>query len=803
MIICASESNGFRCVLNFIRRGIRAIRHLFFLVLSLVGATGAHAQELSFQDADLFQKPSQEVSDALAFKNTFLPITAPDGSWLLIKNRDSDATRTYERDMVRAWGVDFDRNSLTRNSRLYFSSLIYVDAETGRSSSVELPAGADIRDIIMRPNGQGAAFLIASSNGSQLWYFDKSQRAARLLNTPPLNGLFYQLHWVPGRDQILVLSSLKDDAQSESVRRSRGPHIRQALNGISSITGAENPLKVGRSEELFGSVVTLVDPETNVYTTLGPQRLYNSIRPSPDGNHILAEFTDPSVPSTEEYWEFPDNIGLFDLADGSDLRLLASHEETESGLAKIAWDPTHAQRLFWFHDVADQEGCVQELWSVKAAHNSVRTKRACLDFEYGVSYAGPDGSSVLMMERGFPGRPKRGSFVETDGSNWNVRSVPSAIDGGYDLDGPMSYVGPAGVRALYEKGGSVFFRGFTASDKGKRPTLFSLSIDSLEFSPFWVSPDDAYETVRGFCEYSPDCLITQYEDPKTPRNVVKRQGSKEMMFLTRTKAPKSISSFQGPEILNYTRSDGVDLTAKLYLPEGYVPGENVPVILWAYPKEYTSKSKAGLSSVRLGRFENKLNRTELLPVLNGYAVLTDVAMPVLGDDETGNDRFVEEIQMNAEAVIEELKRREISDGEDIVIAGKSYGAFMAMNLLAHTDLFRSGIGLSGAYNRTLTPFGFQNDKRTLWDNQDLYLALSPFLFADQIKEPVLLIHGYKDANAATPYHQSTLMYEAIVENGGQARLVVLPEDGHNVTTTDGVLQVASEILSWTGENHDR
>ena len=768
-----------------------------------MSVTEVHAQGLSFQDADQFERPSEEVSDALAFTNTFFTIAAPDGSWLLIKSEDSEATVTYERDTVRAWGVDFDRNSLTRHSRFHFSSLRYVDTQTGHSLSVDLPEGADIRDMAMRPDGQGAAFLIASSNGSQLWYFDRSSQSARLLDTPPLNGLFYELDWIPNRNQILVLSSLKDDTQSSKGGSDRGPHIRQSFSDDRSTPGIENALRAGRSEELFGSIVTLVDPETNSYKTLGSARLYNAMWPSPDGKYILAEFTDPSVPNTEKYWEFSDNIGLFNLDETSDLRLLASHDEKESKLAKIAWDPTRGQRLFWFHDVGDQEGCAQELWTSEADRNLERTKRACLHFKYGVSYAGPDESSVLIMERGFPGRPKRGSFVETAGSSWKVSKVPSEIEGGYDLEGPLSFVAENGFRELFKKDGSVFYRGFTASDKGKRPTIFSLSTDSFEFLPFWVSPDDTHETVRGFCEYSPDCLITQYEDPETPRNVVKRQSGKPMMFLTRTKAPKSIVSFRGPEILNYTRSDGVELTAKLYLPEGYTPGKNVPVILWAYPKEYTSKSKAGLSSVRLGRFENKLNRTELLPVLNGYAVLTDVAMPVLGDDETGNDRFVEEIEMNAEAVIEELKRRKISDGQDIVIAGKSYGAFMAMNLLAHTDLFKSGIGLSGAYNRTLTPFGFQNEKRTLWDNQDLYLALSPFLFADRIKEPVLLIHGYKDANVATPYHQSTLMYEAIVENGGQARLVVLPEDGHNVTTTDGVLQVASEILSWTGENQER
>src|SRR5262249_1828846 len=138
----------------------------------------------------------------------------------------------------------------------------------------------------------------------------------------------------------------------------------------------------------------------------------------------------------------------------------------------------------------------------------------------------------------------------------------------------------------------------------------------------------------------------------------------------------------------------------------------------------------------------------------------------------------------------------ITDPERVAVGGHSYGAFMTANLLAHSTLFKAGIARSGAYNRTLTPFGFQNERRTLWEAPDLYFKVSPFMAADKVKTPILLIHGAADNNSGTFPMQSDRLYQAIRGNGGTVRYVSLPHESHGYTAKESVEQVVYEMLTW-------
>jgi len=138
----------------------------------------------------------------------------------------------------------------------------------------------------------------------------------------------------------------------------------------------------------------------------------------------------------------------------------------------------------------------------------------------------------------------------------------------------------------------------------------------------------------------------------------------------------------------------------------------------------------------------------------------------------------------------------VTDPKRVGVGGHSYGAFMTANLLAHSDLFRAGVARSGAYNRTLTPFGFQSERRTLWEAADTYLRMSPFMNADKIKEPMLLIHGEADNNAGTFPIQSDRMYQALRGNGGTVRLVMLPHESHSYAGRESVEHTIAEMIEW-------
>jgi dipeptidyl aminopeptidase/acylaminoacyl peptidase len=253
------------------------------------------------------------------------------------------------------------------------------------------------------------------------------------------------------------------------------------------------------------------------------------------------------------------------------------------------------------------------------------------------------------------------------------------------------------------------------------------------------------------------------------------------------------------QVVKYTRPDGVPLSGTLYLPVDYKPGQKLPLFLWAYPLEYSDKSTAGQVRVTDNTFTFYRNDSPLFFVTQGYAVLMDATIPIVGDPETMNNTFLEQATASGRAAIDFLDSLGIIDRKKVGVGGHSYGAFMTANLLAHSDDYAYGIARSGAYNRTLTPFGFQSERRSFWEAKDIYMNVSPFNFADKIKKPLLLIHGEADNNPGTFTVQSERLYQAIKGNGGTARLVLLPHESHGYRARESVLHVLAEMFDWAGK----
>lgn len=256
-------------------------------------------------------------------------------------------------------------------------------------------------------------------------------------------------------------------------------------------------------------------------------------------------------------------------------------------------------------------------------------------------------------------------------------------------------------------------------------------------------------------------------------------------------------------MIKYKRADGVDLTAVLYTPSGYDKEKDgpLPVLMWAYPREYKSKANAGQVRGTPYSFTRVSSGSPLFWVLRGYAVMANTEMPIIGeDDKQPNDSFREQLVMNAEAAINAVVELGVGDRNRIGVGGHSYGAFMTANLLAHSDLFAAGIARSGAYNRTLTPFGFQREERTYWEAPELYNYMSPFMHADKVNEPLLLIHGEADNNSGTFPIQSIRFYNAIKGHGGTARLVMLPDESHGYRAKESIMHMLWEMDSWLEEH---
>jgi dipeptidyl aminopeptidase/acylaminoacyl peptidase len=284
-------------------------------------------------------------------------------------------------------------------------------------------------------------------------------------------------------------------------------------------------------------------------------------------------------------------------------------------------------------------------------------------------------------------------------------------------------------------------------------------------------------------------ILTLRESPtETPNYFIRTVGDANSKLAV-TSYPDPTPQLRGitKQLVTYKRDDGVPLSFTLYLPPGYKAGTRLPTVFWAYPGQVTGSTD---------RFTTIVGPSELFFALEGYAVLDNVAMPIIGDPETVNNTYLDQIVMDAKAAIDRAVEMGVTDRDRVGVGGHSYGAFMTANLLAHSTLFRAGIARSGAYNRTLTPFGFQTERRTIWEAPDVYLRMSPFLNADKIKVPILMTHGEADDNTGTFPIQSDRMYQAIRGNGGTVRLVTLPAEAHGYAARESIETTLFEMISW-------
>jgi dipeptidyl aminopeptidase/acylaminoacyl peptidase len=395
-------------------------------------------------------------------------------------------------------------------------------------------------------------------------------------------------------------------------------------------------------------------------------------------------------------------------------------------------------------------------------------------------------------------REIRQTLIDVTGSNpprqLGIRNSQDAYN---NPGSPLFTTSDRGTRVARMTDGKLLLSGLGATPQGYRPFLRRFDLATLETEELWRNAGEEFENVVDVLSEDGSTFVTSYESPTNPGNFRLHQAGSAARFLTNFPDPHPELTGIKRELVTYKRSDGVDLTATLYLPAGYKQGDKLPVVVWAYPMEYNDAATAGQNRDTPWRFTRIGGYSPLFFLTQGYAVLDDAAMPVVGSDpETVNDSFIEQVVSSAQAAVDFTVARGFGDGVRVGVGGHSYGAFMTGHLLAHSDIFRAGIARSGAYNRTLTPFGFQSERRVFWDTPETYYRLSPFMAADKIKEPMLFIHGQNDSNPGTFPEQSERMFAAVKGTGGTARLVMLPHEDHGYRGRESVLHTLAEMFDW-------
>jgi dipeptidyl aminopeptidase/acylaminoacyl peptidase len=366
-----------------------------------------------------------------------------------------------------------------------------------------------------------------------------------------------------------------------------------------------------------------------------------------------------------------------------------------------------------------------------------------------------------------------------------------------DPGSPVMKQQPNGQMALLVDGDNMYLSGLGASPKGDHPFLSRFNLKTKQSEVLFRCDDDHYETFVALLDDHASKFLTRRESPTEPPNYYVRSAGGQMTAVTKFPDPQPIFRKVTKQLVTYKRPDGVPLSFDLYLPPDYKPGTRLPTVIWAYPREFSDADTAGQVSGSTKRFTEVTGYSEIWHALDGFAVLANTAMPVVGSDpDTVNNSYIDQIVADAKAAIDKAAEMGVTDPNRVGVGGHSYGAFMTENLLAHCDLFKGGVAESGAANRTLTPFGFQSERRTIWQAPDIYLKMSPFMYADKIKTPLLLIHGEADDNDGTFPIQSDRMYQAVRGNGGIVRLVFLPFEAHGYRAKETIETVIAEKMAW-------
>jgi dipeptidyl aminopeptidase/acylaminoacyl peptidase len=356
---------------------------------------------------------------------------------------------------------------------------------------------------------------------------------------------------------------------------------------------------------------------------------------------------------------------------------------------------------------------------------------------------------------------------------------------------------PNGEYVIAQEGDWMFFQSAGASPEGSYPRLDKINIKTREKQTLFKSSVGTFEEFIAFSGKGYQSIITRFQSKSTPPNYyLQALGTNDRKALTSFQDPAPEMTGVKKQLVKYQRKDGVPLSGTVYLPADYQEGQKLPLFIWAYPLEYSDANTAGQVRGSDNRFTFYRGDSPLFFVTQGFAVLMDATVPVVGDPETMNNTFVEQITAGGRAAIDYLDSLGIIDRTRVGVGGHSYGAFMTANLLAHSDDYAYGIARSGAYNRTLTPFGFQSERRSFWEAQETYMNMSPFTHAHKINEPLLLIHGEADNNPGTYTIQSERLFQAVKGNGGTARLVLLPYESHGYRAKESIEHVLAEMFEW-------
>ena len=740
------------------------------------------------------------------------------GTLGLILRRDGyQSISDLAKDELRIAGTRLDPIRYTSSRMTYYKSFSLIDIKSGNEIEVDFPKNGKFSFFTWSPNEKKIAYTNTTEVGVELWVLNINSKKSSRISDILLNDINVKpFQWFSSSEDILI-SMRCNDKKPDISKIPSGPIIQETDNQNAPSRTYQDLIKNKNEEILFEhySCVSLVkiSLDENEVSVLN-KGMIKEYDLSPDNENLLIKTINKPFSYLVPYYRFPYSIKVLDLGDNKST-LIANipldevrpkgFDATRTGIRSVSWRNDIGSELYWVE--ANDDGNPKNnvdyrdiIYTLSKPFNSekkelIKTKLRFRNIRWS------DSGYALLSERLWKNRSEVISLV-----NIKSRSIEKILfDRKYDdiysdPGSPVLKKNSFGKNIFQIRKGSILMISQGGSPEGYRPYISLFNTKTLANNIIFRSEAPYYERPIKLFNQDEKLIITSRESKsENPNYFIRDIESNSLKQITNFTNPYKKLEELKKEVINYKREDGIDLSSIVYTLKSYNPAEEgrLPVLIWAYPREYTSKKVASQIRNSPYRFTRINYGSPIFWALRGYAVMASTEMPIVGfDGDQPNDSFRNQLVMNAEAAINKIVDMGIGDRYRVGLGGHSYGAFMTANLLAHSDLFAAGIARSGAYNRTLTPFGFQREERTYWEAPELYYYMSPFMHADKVNEPILLIHGEEDNNSGTFPIQSVRFYNAIKGHGGTSKLVMLPKESHGYRAKESILHSLYEMDSW-------
>ena len=778
------------------------------------------------QTALTYQKPPAAIEELLDAPLTPVVKLSPDRSLLLVQQPQSFPTiAEVAQPRYRLAGIRFNPATNGPSREVSIVKLWLQPVAGGAQQPIAgLPAVLKASHLMWSPDSKHAAFVQRETNGLQLWVVDVAKAAGRRLGTFKLNAVLGEpCEWMADSRALLckIVPAVRGAAPTSS-EVPAGPNVEENLGKVTPARTYEDLLKNPADEAIFAFFATAdlaVVPLEGAFRTLPAKGLIRGASPSPDGRFAFVEIVHRPFSYALPVENFPAKASVVTLKTGA-IKDLSDHPLLDS--IPIAFDavPAGPRDYAWRSDAP-----ATLVWTEAQDGGDPKVKAAVRDrlMQLAAPFAGPGevllespmrirgvewGHDHLALATEFRWSDRKIAIMQFDpssrGGNGTTLYEGSSQDRYHSPGRPVSQVNASGkpVLQLTRDGKGIYFFSLGATPEGDLPFVGVMPLGGGTEQILWRSAPQMYaEPVALLAD---DKVLARQESQSISPNyfvatMPQRSGVQDSLKqVTNFPSPYAGIKLPTKQLLKYQRADGLELTATLWLPAGYDKSQGpLPTLMEAYPAEFKTRGAAGQVSGSPFRFPRIGWGSPVFLTQTGYAVLENASIPIVGEgDAQPNDTYVEQLVAGAKAAIDAGAALGVVDVKRVAVMGHSYGAFMTANLLAHSDMFRAGIARSGAYNRTLTPFGFQAEERTYWEAPDLYFKMSPFSYADKIKTPILLIHGEADDNQGTFPVQSERFYVALKGHGATVRLVFLPLEAHGYEAHESLSHMLWEMNRW-------